>query len=110
MIAYCGLNCDTCIAYKATQSGDDNELKKVAEIWSKEYNADVKSEHVICDGCKANKRQCFHCANSCNIRKCCPEKGHDFCIECDEFPCDDARFVVDNVPEAMANLKKATMR
>ncbi len=105
MIAYCGLDCSTCIGYLATQSGDENEMKKVAEIWSAQHNATVLPEHVICDGCKAGKRKSFHCSNSCTINKCCMKKGHESCIECSDFACDSENFILDNVPEAKGNLE-----
>lgn len=107
MIAYCGIDCTKCIGYIATLSGDEEEFKKVAEIWSKEFNADVKPEHVVCDGCKAGKRKSYHCANLCNIVKCCVNKGYDYCIECDDFPCKDVKYILDNVADAKENLEKA---
>lgn len=106
MIAYCGLDCSKCIGYLATQSGDERELAKVAEIWSKQFSADVKPEHVICDGCKAGKRKSYHCANLCKINRCCVEKGYDSCIECADFACSEVEFILNCVPEAKENLEK----
>jgi len=106
MIAYCGLDCSKCIGYLATLSGDGDELKKVAEIWSKQFKADVKPEHVICDGCRAGKRKSYHCSNLCNTNKCCTEKGYDYCIECSDFACKDMEFILNNAPEAKENLEK----
>ncbi|MBN1517152.1 DUF3795 domain-containing protein [Candidatus Sumerlaeota bacterium] len=106
MIAYCGLDCSKCDGYLATQSGEQEKLQEVAEKWSKQFNVELKPEHVICDGCKANKRQCIHCATSCTIRKCCIEKELNSCIECDDFACEDLRFIIDHVPEAKENLEK----
>ncbi|MCK4571680.1 DUF3795 domain-containing protein, partial [candidate division WOR-3 bacterium] len=34
MIAYCGIICTECPAFLATQKDDDEERKKVAEMWS----------------------------------------------------------------------------
>ena len=50
-ISFCGMACNECPAFSATQKNDDDERKKVAEIWSKKYNADIKAEDVNCDGC-----------------------------------------------------------
>lgn len=106
MIAYCGLDCSECDGYLATQSGEKEKLKEVAEKWSKQFNADIKPEHVVCDGCKAGKRQCFHCANTCNIRKCCLERQYGSCIECDNFACEDLEFILNNAPGAKENLER----
>jgi hypothetical protein len=106
MIAYCGLDCSKCDAYLATQENNKEKLKEVAEKWSKQFNHDIKPEHVVCDGCKENKRQCIHCTNTCNIRKCNINKGLNSCIECSDFACKDIQFVLDNAPEAKDNLEK----
>ena len=106
MIAYCGLDCSKCEGYLATQANDEKQIAEVAEKWSKQFQADIKSEHVICDGCKEEKRKSFHCADLCKIRKCCIEKEYASCIECDDFACNDLKFILDNAPEAKENLEK----
>lgn len=106
MIAYCGLNCLECEGYLATQSGDQEELKKVAEKWSEMYQSDVKPEFVICDGCKAEGRHSYYCGNMCKIRQCCIEKTFGSCIECADFPCEDEKLVLEHAPQAKANLEK----
>ncbi len=106
MIAYCGLDCSKCDGYLATQTNDDKQIAEVAKKWSKQFHADVKLEHVICDGCKAEKRKSFHCASLCKIHKCCIEKEYKSCIECDKFACSDLKFVLNHAPEAKDNLEK----
>jgi hypothetical protein len=106
MIAYCGLDCQKCEGYLATQANDEKQIAAVAVKWSKQFHADVKTEHVICDGCKADGKKSFHCSTLCNIRKCCMDKQYDTCIECNTFPCSDLNFILDNAPEAKANLDK----
>jgi hypothetical protein len=65
MIAYCGIDCSKCNSYIATQSGNPVELAKVAAELAEIYNAEVKPEYVICDGCKADKRHSYYCTNTC---------------------------------------------
>ncbi len=106
MIAYCGLDCSKCYGYLATQANDDKQIAEVAIKWSAQFHSDVKPEHVICDGCKADGRKSFHCATLCKIRKCCIDKQYDTCIVCNSFACSDLKFVLDNAPEAKENLDK----
>ena len=73
-IAYCGLDCSKCIGFLATQTGGKNELDKVAQIWSAQFNSDIKAEHVVCDGCKASGRKSYHCEKMCEIRARCVGK------------------------------------
>ena len=51
IIGVCGLTCTECPAYQATLKDDDKERKRVAEMWSKEYGAEIKPEDINCDGC-----------------------------------------------------------
>ena len=106
MIAYCGIDCSKCDSYLATQSGNDEELVKVAEKLSRIYNTEVKPEYVICDGCRAGKRHSYYCTNLCKMRQCCIEKQYNSCIECSEFPCKELQFELNNNPEAKGNLEK----
>lgn len=103
MIAYCGIDCSKCKSYLATRSEDTKELEKAAAELSRIYNAEVKPEYVICDGCRLDKRHSYFCANSCKMRKCCISKSYNSCIECDEYPCKELQFELDNNPEAREN-------
>lgn len=106
MIAYCGIDCSKCPSYIATQSGSREELEKVAEQLAKRYRTEVKPEYVICDGCKANKRISYFCANLCKMKPCCLEKGYNSCIECSDCPCKELQAELDFSSEAKSNLEK----
>jgi len=87
-ISFCGMACNECPAFLATQKNDDDERKKVAEIWSKQYNADIKVEDVNCDRCLSEgKRLFFHC-NVCELRKCGRERNLKNCAYCNEYACE----------------------
>lgn len=88
IIAYCGLNCSECDAYKATQANDTAALQAVAEKWSKEFGANCTAELCICDGCSATGRISTAYANVCPIRACASAKGNITCAHCDDFACD----------------------
>ena len=106
MIAYCGIDCSKCKSYLATQSGDPEELAKVATRLEKIYRTEVKPEYVICDGCRADKRQSYFCSEKCKMKKCCIERTYESCIECPVFPCKELEFEFSHTPEARKNLEK----
>ncbi len=106
MIAYCGIDCEKCDSYIATQSEKKEELMKVANKLAIRYSAEVKPEYVICDGCRADGRRSYFCKNICKMRTCCIEKNYYSCIECDELPCEELQDELDKNPEALTNLKK----
>jgi len=106
MIAYCGINCSECPAFLATQKDDDNERKRVATMWSKQFNTDIKPEGINCDGCISESRRLFNYCMICEIRKCGQEKGIKNCAYCDDYACEKLSKFIDNVPEAKATLEE----
>ncbi len=87
MIAYCGLVCSECPAREATLAGDAVKIGEIAKMWSKEFGANVKAEHVWCDGCTAEGRKCAHCGQ-CEVRACAMGKGVENCAVCGEYGCE----------------------
>ncbi len=86
MIAMCGLNCNDCIAFIATQENDDKMREKVVEAWSTEKGR-LKLEDVDCDGCTVGKRlHSFFLV--CTVRKCGLKKSIENCAYCGDFPCE----------------------
>lgn len=47
MIAFCGITCTECPTFLAMKEDDDNERAKVAELWSKKFNVEIKSEQSL---------------------------------------------------------------
>lgn len=105
MIAHCGLDCSKCEGYIATQADDMEALARGAAQWSAQFDANVRPEDVICDGCRTEGRKSAHCGSMCEIRKCCLQKQFASCIECREFPCEDEEFVLRHAPHARDNLQ-----
>lgn len=106
MIAYCGIVCSECPALLATQEDDDAKRKKVAEAWSKQYNADIKPEQVNCDGCPSEGKRVFFYCNICQIRRCGQEKGVENCAHCAEYACEKLTGWFDTLPQAKTTLEE----
>jgi hypothetical protein len=101
MIAYCGLVCTDCPAYKATKAGDPQALEGVAAQWREEYNAPtITAQWVACDGCvDADGRKCGHCGE-CAIRACAVEHAVANCAHCADYACEKLQGFFAQVPDA----------
>lgn len=104
MIACCGLDCSKCEGYLATQADDYRQRAEVARQWSARYDADIKPEHINCDGCRSTGRKFFYCSDICELRKCCIEKDLANCAACDLYVCDKLNSFFEVAPEARAAL------
>ncbi len=103
MISVCGMHCDQCEAYIATQENDDDKRAEVAKLWSKQFKTDIQTESINCDGCLSNGQLVGYC-NVCGIRKCGTAKAIANCAYCEEYTCDELRSFLQMVPEAKNNL------
>lgn len=110
MIAYCGLVCTDCDAFKATQNNDDNLRKQVAEKWTKEYNHPFKPEDINCDGCLPDTVKTIGHLNVCPIRKCGQEKGVKNCAYCEDYACEELNKYFKMAPVMKANLEEIRKR
>jgi hypothetical protein len=103
IVAYCGLVCTECPAYKATQEDDNGARAKVAEAWSKQFKHNFKTEDINCNGCLAVGEIQF--SYLCNIRRCGVDRKVLNCAYCVEYPCDKLSNFLTEVPEARAKLE-----
>lgn len=85
-IGSCGIDCNECNAYIATQNDDDQLRAETAELWSKQYNVPIKPENINCTGCNEEGAKIGHC-DVCQVRKCCIDKQVANCGNCDQLPC-----------------------
>ena len=108
LIAYCGLDCESCDARIATV-GNDNELReRTARQWSVLNNApEITAATINCMGCRTDGVKFAYCSDMCEIRKCAQEKGFDTCGDCEKLDhCLIIAPVLRNVPGAKENLLK----
>ncbi len=106
MIAFCGLVCTDCEAYKATQAGDRAWLERLAEKARVEYgSANATAESTMCDGClSASARKCGYCAE-CPVRACGTARGLANCGHCADYAaCEKLAGFFQMVPSARATL------
>ena len=113
IVAICGLICDDCIAFIATQKNDDKLREKVVEAWSTEKER-LRLEDVDCDGCTGGKRLHSFC-RVCDVRECGLRRNVENCAYCNEFPCEKLEklwrsFRTVSGEEAKANLTEIRRR
>jgi hypothetical protein len=104
MTAYCGLHCDECKAFRATQANDFELKKQMAERWS-DKDVKFKPEDIDCRGCKSDVISGW-CRKLCKVRPCASEKKVITCAHCDQYRCDKLKEFLKNEPVAAGNLEK----
>jgi Protein of unknown function (DUF3795) len=110
MTGYCGLDCDRCEAFIATQKNDDTLRAKVAAEWAKSYNAPIGPEHINCTGCKSAGVKTYYCEQLCEVRKCATTRSISTCAECSAYPCSVLGHLLDAAPQAKATLEALRKR
>ena len=78
--SYCGLYCGACELFLATQNG-------TLDILAEQRN--MTPEELRCYGCKSGKNSTY--CTSCSIKQCAREKHFEFCVQCQNYPCDPLR-------------------
>jgi hypothetical protein len=102
MIAYCSLVCSSCPTFLATQNDDDAARAKTAAFYSEKFGFNMKPEDINCDGCLSEGGKLIGYCQTCEIRKCCREKGLYNCAICKEQPCDKLTKFHEFSPDAKA--------
>ncbi len=86
-LGFCGDDCNVCPRYIATQSGDVEQLKKVAALWYRVgyRNKIVPPEELACPGCFSRTK-----CDRMYVRECALKKGVENCGKCKNYPCENA--------------------
>lgn len=82
LAAVCGLYCEACTLFIATNE-DPARLKGLAARFQ------LSEEAIRCYGCRSDKRGPY--CEKCKMFSCAAERGIDFCVECKEYPCTDLK-------------------
>jgi hypothetical protein len=85
-LAPCGLVCDECPAYIATQTCDEELIKSTAERWSS-TDCVIDPDDIVCDGCDGRGRLNRFC-NMCEVRGCAMEREVEHCGLCEAYVCE----------------------
>ena len=93
MIAYCGLECETCPIHLATLEPDVKrkaEMRvQIAHQLAKIYGTTPKPEIITdCDGCKVTGGRLFTGCADCGIRLCANERKVENCAYCSDYACE----------------------
>ena len=103
LIAYCGLDCTECDAYKATQTNDQALREKIAADWTKMHGFNFLPEMINCTSCKSSGAKIGHCSD-CEMRKCASGKNLKNCGACSDFKtCKTINDFITMVPGVMGN-------
>jgi len=105
MIAYCGLNCTECNAFKATQARDIESKKQLAKKWTEDDKVEFRIDDIDCDGCKSNRISGW-CRKICRIRPCAEKKKVKTCAHCDAYLCERLQKFLLKEPVAKKNLEE----
>lgn len=101
MISCCGLVCSECPALVARRTGDDDLRRRTAADWSKQFGADIRPEHVDCDGCTTPGGVHIPHCHECGIRACAIGRAVPNCGRCGEYPgCQTISGFLAMVPDA----------
>ncbi len=106
MIAFCGLVCTECPAFRATVQDDDQLRADTAAQWSRQFKADIKPEDIDCRGCLSDQEPIFSYCRVCAIRACGRERAVTNCADCDDFGCDRLTGFWSLAPESRQNLER----
>jgi hypothetical protein len=105
MIAYCGLVCSDCPTFLATQNDDDEAREKTAALYAQKFGLQFRKEEINCDGCLSEGGRLIGYCHTCEIRRCCREKGLENCARCPEQPCDHLRRFLEFSSDAKASFE-----
>ena len=105
-IAYCGLDCESCEARRATVNDDDSLRQKVAKEWSALNGVEITPEMINCVGCRIDGAKTPYCDSLCPIRQCALKKSVETCGACaDVNACAKVAMILENSEEARRNLR-----
>ena len=109
LIAYCGLDCESCEARIAPERNDDALREKVARLWSELNHVEITPDMIHCTGCRMPGAKTPYSDSLCPIRQCAQSRGVETCGNCGEMvQCEKLGAITRNNGEALRNLRSET--
>ena len=106
MIAYCGIDCESCEARIATRNDDDALRARVASLWSELNGVEITPEMINCVGCRADGPKTIFCESICRIKPCAQGRALETCAGCGEMErCEKLAVITADNEAALRNLK-----
>jgi len=105
IIAYCGLTCNNCPAFVATEKNDEEQKQKLSQEWSSP-DYEVSPDEISCKGCNSGSEIVFKFCKECETRQCGIDKTINNCAHCDEYPCSKLDVPFKNSPQNKETLDK----
>lgn len=81
---YCGHDCGRCPVKLADDRCDECLRKRAQDFYRDAMHITLTPDQLHCRGGRSDS--VMHLCGGCPLRKCCRERGLDFCIDCEE-PC-----------------------
>jgi len=106
MLAYCGINCNACPVFVASQADDAHQKAQVAALWSKRYKMNLTPDDIACDGCRTSDGKLFSHCKTCFIRNCAVSKNVNTCRDCEVYACEELSRLFVSAPDAKRNLER----
>ncbi len=104
VIAFCGLDCATCPAFRAGERLTLDERRQVAEKWSADFGEQMTAEQIDCVGCTFTEGAMIPYCAVCETRLCALGKGYTTCADCPDYSCESLEKLLANTPEARVTL------
>lgn len=95
LTAPCGMDCFNCDIF--ADNINDEVRKRIAPYLNKD------PENFQCEGCRISG--CVFIPNECATKKCVESKGHEFCSDCNSFPCSKLQPCSDRAERLPHNIK-----
>jgi hypothetical protein len=92
-VAYCGLTCQGCPIYWATQEGDPKKKQTmraaIARLGQEHYVIDMLPDEITdCDGCTSEDDRLYSGCKKCEIRACARQRKVETCAHCPDYACE----------------------
>ena len=109
LIAYCGLDCETCDARVATIRNDETLRENTAKLWSELNGAPITPDMIHCVGCRTEGVKTPYCASLCPIRQCALGRNMETCGGCADMEhCEKVQMILKNNENAYRKLRGET--